>query len=342
MINKNFAPLAIAAAIVALAGCGGGGDAPANNGGDNGNGTPPTVVEPSMETTVTPANYTTGSEEALAFDFLNAERLRCGFGALKQNAALDQAALAHANWMLTYSTFSHSETADKPNYFTGTTPTSRIIAAGYSPIGGTEIIGFGTAPSKSGRGVRGIRELMATPYHGFGTLMPGRDVGISVRSPLDLGMATYIPVTIANIATSSSYQMLESNAVVTYPCDGTAGVDYKMGQESPNPVPGRNLTLNPLGHAINIMVRFGNILEIQTASMRNVETNASVALRAPVTAANDVNGMFQQYGRHAGYVIPDTALTPNTTYEVSLTGTNNGTSFSRTFRFSTGADAADF
>lgn len=341
MTKYKLSFFAVAAASVLMSGCGGGGETPAA-GGDNTAPPPPVVVEPSMEVRVTPANYTTGSEEALAFEFLNAERLRCGFGALKQNASLDQAALAHANWMLTYSTFSHTETADKPNYFTGATPTNRIIAAGYSPIGGTEIIGFGTTPSKTGRGIRGLRELMATPYHGFGTLMPGRDVGINVRSPQDLGLPTQIPVTIANIATSTSYQMLATDAVVTYPCAGTTGVDYKMGQESPNPVPGRNLTLTPLGHAINVMVRFGNILEIQSASMLNVEANVAVPLRAPVTADNDVNGMFQQYGRHAGYVIPDVALTPNTTYEVQLTGTNNGNAFSRTFRFSTGADAADF
>ncbi len=342
MTKRTLSAVAAASALALLAACGGGGDGEASGSTSLSAPTTPVVVEPSVETIVQASAYTSGSEEALAYEFINAERLRCGFGTLRQNAALDRAARSHADWMLTYSIFSHYETQDRPQFFTGITPYDRIVAAGYTPIGGTEIIGFGTTPSTTGRGVRGLRELLATPYHGYGALMPARDIGLSVRSPLDLGRNTLLPVTIANIAASTSFQLIASNDVVTYPCDGTTGVDYKMGQELPNPVPNRNLTRDPLGHAVTIMVRFGNILSIDSATMVNSETGANIPLRPAITASNDPNGLFARFGRHAGYVIPDVPLDINSEYEVRLTGTNNGQPFEKQFRFSTGSEAAAF
>ncbi|WP_407830463.1 spore germination YkwD domain-containing protein [Verminephrobacter aporrectodeae] len=49
-------------------------------------------------TSVPAATYAASSSEALAYETLNAERSRCGFGLLAQNARLDQAATAHLNY----------------------------------------------------------------------------------------------------------------------------------------------------------------------------------------------------------------------------------------------------
>lgn len=338
MLNQKFSVVAVAVLASLLTACGGGG----SDGNQSGGGDlpppppPPPVIEADMVTSVPAPTYASGSEELAAFNYLNAERVRCGFGALKQDASLDKAARAHADWMIFNRTYGHSETPDKPNFFTGVTPADRMAAAGYSGSG-NEIIGFGIYADKTGRGVRDVKELLATPYHGFGGLNPARDVGISVRSPLDFGMTGEITATLMKLGTSTTTQTLGTSDVVTYPCNGTSGVDYKMGPEIPSPVPGRNLSAQPLGHAINVMVRVGNRLEIDSAQLVQISTATPIPLRAPVTFANDVHRMYPQW---AGYVIPDVALSPDTEYEVLINGKNEGAAFSVRFRFATGADAS--
>lgn len=322
------------AATAILSACGGGG-------GDAIAVTPavtpaPAPIDSGASTIVqaiTPPTYHLGTEELAAFDLLNAERLRCGFGALAQDAALDQAALAHADWQLLNTTFSHTETVGT-NGFTGVTLGDRATAAGYTPLlAVSETLAFGTSPSKIGRGVAGIRELLTAPYHAAALVGPYRDVGISVRSPVDLGMSSAIPVTEVNPGVRTAYQMLASDAVATYPCEGVTGVGFQLTNELPNPVPGRNLYGLPLGHPVSVVVRFGNTLAITSATMVRRSDGKAVILRQPVTAANDPN---QHLPINQGFVIPDVPLAPSTAYTVTVSGTNNGAAFSTTFSFATG------
>ncbi len=130
-------------------------------------------------------------------------------------------------------------------------------------------------------------------------------------------------------------QYQASSEVLTYPCQGTSGVNYQLRGEDPNPVPGRNLATNPLGHPIIIKARTGNSLQIASVTMTVVGTGANVVLRsASQTKADDITGKFLA---NEGYVIPDVPLTPNTTYRVSIVGTNAQVPFSKVFQFSTGS-----
>lgn len=119
------------AAAAILAACGGGGTDPAAP------VTPPPVsnVQPStIVTSVPTATYAAGSEELAAFNLLNAERQRCGFGLLAQNTKLDQSSRAHASWLIANNFDGHIEDSNVPNFFTGVTPDDRANAAGYVPI----------------------------------------------------------------------------------------------------------------------------------------------------------------------------------------------------------------
>lgn len=322
--------IALASLLAVLSACGGGG-------GDETATTPsePAPSDSSINSQIPTSTYATGSEELAAFNLLNAERIRCGFGALQQNTQLDQAALAHADWMLINNIYAHEENPAYPNGFSGVYPWDRAGAAGYQWADIAEGVSFGSNGSKLGRGAKGVRELLVGAYHAYGVLLPMKDIGISVREPADVGASTLIVPTEVLVGTTNEHQLLSANEVTTYPCQGTTGTEYQLTAEEPNPVPGRNLSTLPLGQPITVMVRHGQTLNIANATMQRVSDGSAVVLRAPVTGDADPNGMLA-YLPHVGYVLPDAPLQPNTAYTVTVNGTNNGAAFTKTFTFTTG------
>lgn len=336
--------------MAALAACGGGGGDVAT--------TDPTTQLPSIPpatgaglvTDVPVPTYTIGSEELAAFNLLNQERSACGFGKLAQNTLLDNASRGHADWIAYNAYPSHFQVAGTP-LFTGVTPQDRVVAAGYNPAGGFEIqdeytYSMGTfGNDKSGFGTIGIRRLLNAPYHA-GALTDGfREVGISVRNAFDSGAPDAAvadqgrKVLVINpartLSSGSQMSALASNDVLTYPCEGTTGVEPGLYAETPEPVPGRDLLTNPLGSSVQVAVKEGQTLTITSASMRVAATGTPVTLRTPVTSANDPHPGYFKPNR--GYIVADAPLAENTTYTVTINGTNNGVAFpTKTFSFTTG------
>ena len=309
----------------------------------------PASPNPSTVASVSAAQaYPSGSEELAAYTLLNAERNRCGFGLLAASAPLDAAAKAHADYQIINSLNSHLENARQfPEGFTGTDPQARVKAQGYSDLGAvTDEFAFfsfsGTAQPKRGIGELGIRGLLNAPYHLNGLMSGYRDVGMAVRSNEDIGRGMrgiFVQINAAYKAAAGP-QLLGSTSVQTYPCEGTTGVNRQLTNETPNPVPGRDLRTNPLGSTIYIAAREGNRIVITSAAMTQAATGEAVVLRTPVTEANDPFGPCQSgcFESHQAYVVPDVPLQPNTAYSVSVSGTNNGSAFRRNFIFSTGPD----
>jgi hypothetical protein len=93
--------------------------------------------------------------------------------------------------------------------------------------------------------------------------------------------------------------------------------------------------VSPVGHPIIVMIRKGRVLTLTSATVTKVSTGATVAMRSPVTSANDVNQGY--YGSNAGYILPDVALEPSTQYQSTVTGKNGAAVFSRTCSFTTGS-----
>lgn len=326
--TKSFSLNAILSAVFAsglLVACGGGGGSTAAAPGGT---TPPIGGQATLVLTVPAATYT--GEQAAAYTLINIQRSTCGFGLLAQNAALDAAATAHVAY------FPSSITGEDPHAevtgrvgFTGTTPTARALAKGYVGAAG-EVAALGT-------GTSAVRLLLSGPYHLRGLMDGYRDIGIGVGVGAPIPEMNYF-VGDLGIQTGVAPQLLAGTDVLTYPCNGVTGVNYLMRNESPNPVPGRDLNANPIGSPVLIKVRDGNALVIASATMVNVATGGSVLLRAPVSAATDPNRAngVSYFKASEAYVAPDAALAPGTTYQVTINGTNNGAVFSRTFSFTTG------
>ena len=297
----------------------------------------PTKIIPIVTDTQTSTYAAQGlTEEAAAFELLNQERARCGFGTLRQNAALDKAAKAHADWQNLNGNYGHLEDSKKPNGFTGVGGWDRVIAAGYGTPGNTtdEIA---SSYESSGWGIAGMRGLLNAPYHMRGLLEGFRDVGIAVRTSEDVGTnygKTVLQINPAYLHTTPRQELSEQD-VATYPCQGTTGTNRQLSNETPNPVPGRNLRTNPLGGTVFVQLRYGNKLVFTSATMTQVSgdgAGTAVTLRDPVTRANSGNRFYS----HQGYIVADAPLEPNTQYEVVINGTNNGTPFTRQFTFTTG------
>lgn len=131
------------------------------------------------------------------------------------------------------------------------------------------------------------------------------------------------------------------SAAQAHPAGSEELAAYTMlNSETPNPVPGRDLRTSPLGSTIYISAREDNRIVITSAAMTQAATGEAVVLRTPVTEANDPFGPCQTgcFESHQAYVVPDVPLQPNTACSVSVSGTNNGSAFSRNFIFSTGSD----
>lgn len=325
---KNTFKLAVIASVAVLAACGGGG------GGSNSPAPTPTptpaptpVSNSTLVTSVASATYP--GDFAAAYNLLNAERSRCGFGLLAQNAQLDAAAAAHAAYISATGSFSHAESPG-PATFTGAAPADRVTAKGYPAQQGSigEVMAGG-----SGEAV--IRGLLSAPYHLLVLTFGSRDIGMGA-APSNIAGTPYF---VANIGSQSAAgsQSIASTDVATYPCNGTTGVNFLLRNEIPNPIPGRDLSVTPIGTPILFKARDGNALVITNVGMVKAATGAAIALRPVVTAANDPNGLFQA---SQAYVAPDSPLEPLTKYTVTYSGTNANVPFTNSsFSFTTGANS---
>ncbi|MDO8778365.1 MAG: CAP domain-containing protein [Burkholderiaceae bacterium] len=341
---KGGAPMMASVLVVAmLSGCGGGGGGGSTTAATTPVPTPVVVTSNLVSSAPTPT-YTAASEELLAFNLLNAERSRCGFGVLAQNTALDTAARGHADWLLINNSTGHFQIAGTTG-FTGLTPDARLVAAGYGITGSFQSNAEAESDAffpKAGTGVGATRGLLNAPYHMLEMIRGYRDVGVSVRDKSDVAIS---PNNRFDINMDFAYknsdgaQVAAAGSVRTYPCDGSTGIVSALRGESPNPVPGRNLSTSPLGSSIGVAVDVGNTLVITSASMIKASTGAAITLRTPVVAANDPNAIagVSYFKNSEGFVSADAPLEASTQYQVTINGTSSGVVFSRTFMFTTGS-----
>ena len=287
-------------------------------------------------------------EDVAAFELLNAERQRCGFGTLLRHASLDAAAKAHADYQAFYGIVDHLEdAATMPVGFSGKLPVDRVLAKGYAArqadIGAVtdEITALVGTASKTGLGNSGIRSLLNAPYHLRGLVSGYRDIGLAVRSSTDVGStkaSVYLQIDAAYLA-SAGPQLFAATEVHTYPCEGTTGANFRLSNESPNPVPGRDLAVNPLGSTVLVTLKPGNRLIVTLSSFTQVSNGQVVPTRAPVGSNNDpYRGCFEGcFTANEAYIAADAPMLANTAYRVNLTGTNSGVPFSNAFTFTTGS-----
>ncbi|WP_435508996.1 hypothetical protein [Variovorax sp. LT1R16] len=337
------------AAAGVLVACGGGG----GGGGDPGAPAPvadaPADPAPplgsTLQMTAAAPTYPSGSGEREAFNYLQAARTGCGFGALHQQAKLDTASLAHVNYLLEESsatnlTIGHLETPANA-FFTGTRPQDRAAAAGYgdnvSEILSAKVRTFasndpGQEPTAAAFGLLAMRGLLNTVAHLSDAMNGSRSVGLADNSRNFTSMQRgYALTTVqyrfgALLGAQEGTQLLGAGNVAHYPCAATQGAEYAFAPatEIPNPFPAITDTAVRVGPPIYLRADAGALLEVDSFGM-------TTSAGAPVPVRTDV-GPIQG---HEFFMVPREPLQPAALYTVHFKGSANGQAFDRSFSFRT-------
>ena len=293
------------------------------------------------------ASYAAGSPEAAAFTALNAERGSCGFGFLKQSAKLDLAtadanlyfAARAAESIAAARAFSHAEIGGN-SAFTGVFPWDRAEFRGYgAPADAAEdnsTVSYSAANAQSSLTISNglLTSLLTSVYHLSNLMAPRTELGLAFlrTTSADNWDTSRLNMTLG-IPAGDARQV--STAVRTYPCQGATqvGATFVPAEESPNPAP--DLGTAVIGTPIYVNGPEGQTLDLTTATMTATSGGAPVKTRL-LTRANDPIftsiGMYS-IGLNEAFVLPLVALTKGASYTVTLTGTTNGKSFTKTFAF---------
>ncbi|WP_250441989.1 CAP domain-containing protein [Caballeronia sp. AZ1_KS37] len=325
-IQNNFKlSMAAIAASLLVAACGGGG-----GGGSDASPAAPASGASTPATPTSPANLTTpqypsDSFHLAAFNLLNKQRQQCGFPALQENTALDQADAAHAQYQATNNTVSDWETAGAPG-FTGASYADRAAHFGYTAttsVGGVSGGIYTNATwTEAQYGEQAIYALISGVYHSFIAVAPMTTIGIGKVATTYNGFPQeWYSMSLAK------YQGGMTNAPLTFPCQGTTGVAYSSLGEMPTPP----ATSGHWGTPVAVAGNPTDVIVMQTGSM--TDSSGHVISLQVLDSAKDPNKILAPY---MGVAYPTTPLSPNSSYTVSINGTINGTAFSRTFTFTTG------
>lgn len=280
------------------------------------------------------ATYPMGSDEWMAFNWINSERLRCGMGLLKQDLRLDMASEDHANYLAVnidsgfISDISHAQDPARPGY-TGGDGTARAQFRGYPGVSG-DLIAYG------GTALQSYQALFAeATYHSLSAQRGGRDIGLGSRKPARWSgpiavLNTAIPVVPQTPEQAmAASQSIAGDAVVTYPCGGETLLGRSHDNERPSPLP--NVDLTQRGAPITVFVRTMQELRIREFSL---STAAGTPLSGTLLTIAERPGNLD---KSEAAFIADAPLPPNTTFNVLIRGTNEGQRFEKRFSFSTGS-----
>ncbi len=327
---------ALTGALVACGG-GGGGDAPAPPPAPTPAPAPaPTPSAPiaAQLTVPTPVGY--DADRLAAFNRLNEIRLSAGLGMLSQSTQMDQAAQAHAQWMVANDSFTHEEVAGTVG-FTGVNWAQRDEAFGYVPVEGDELIASGT------HGAAGVDLLVNGVYHRAGILaFEPVDVGIGWTGGITAHVSMPLVLDITRPGTDAIRGLGQSaqpsiDGVAIWPLDGARDVPVRLGLEIPNPMPTDDVS--SLGTPASVTVEEGKTITSISFVITN-GANGEVVPAQLLTNRNDPNLLVPESFMA---LIPLTALAPSTTYTVAFSGSALdrlvGTSglINRTWSFTTAA-----
>lgn len=312
--------IALIAAASTLAACGGGGsdsiDAAAS----------PVAVAPSAGSppAITPdaaAPAATGNIAVDGRNWINYRRTQAGVPVVTENAQINIAALGHSEYLRTNNVMSHDQEAGKPG-FTGATLKDRLNAAGYTIPASGYAYGEVISGSTNGTGFHMAEELITAIYHRFVMFEPKfREIGTGAAT----SSRGYHYFT-ADFATRGGFGPgIAAGTVVLWPFNGQTGVvpNFLSDTEEPDPVP----NINNVGYPISVHANIDAPLAMQTFTVRpRGGANLQVQVVHSSTTATQ---------RTAIAIVPLAPLAAGTTYEVSFSGTLNGTPLTRDWSFTT-------
>ena len=301
-----------AAALVtawALVACGGGGGSPA-----------PTPIPTPTPPVDTGSPAATGNVATDGVNWANYRRVQAGLPKLDRNASIDLAAQRHSAYQQ-QNTVSHDQEAGKPG-FTGVTLADRLRQVNY--LGSSYFIGEVISAATSNSGFYLTEELVTAIYHRFVIFEPKfKEIGAGSAS----GGNGYTILTINFAANNGVGPGIGAGNLATWPTSGQTGVlrNFMSDFESPDPVENQN----EVGYPVSVHADTDVTLLVNSFTMQQRGGSAlTVKLLSNVTDA-------QHTPRSGAAIIPLSVLLPNTIYDVTFSGTLNGTPLVKTWSFTT-------
>lgn len=330
--------LTVVACAFLLAACGGGGGSGSQT-GPVAPVTPPVVTPPAsdIQTSVPAPTYTAASQELAFFNAYNDFRGALGLGKLKQDNKLDLANQNHVAYLLANTDINtaaidsktgrplfHIEDPVRPK-FTGVTEKDRASFAGYGGVYVAESGAYG-----AGRGaVSAFNDFVATVYH---------RAGLVYQSPRDIGLAVgndAKQTVVMTFGYATTGQKNASDYFGVYPADKQTNVPLISALEAPNPYPDITYAEYATKTSFPISVASEESTTLSVTSFTVTQAGTAAALDARLlTQATDPN---KYLSKNTAYLVAKSAFKPNTTYNVSFTGTVNGVAMSKSWSFTTGS-----
>lgn len=305
-----------------------------------------------LQNVVPTPTYAPGSDILAAFNYLNDERARCGFGRLVQNSALDRAAFSHATYedlqpAIGDSAGAYRETIGTAG-FTGVTATDRAAAQGYqtlSPVSDAKSIegilyntnlNPGSTAGLGDSAQRLMRKIFARRFEGLRLLSEGTEVGIGkVTRDSSTGNTRYVgtvlDVTVGNASYVQGQTPGTASAIRTYPCEGTTNANPN-GASSFFPAIGTGITQS--SSPIFVVGEPGKTLTIDDATITEVIGGLTNPVLYKYTRANDPDGALLP-NAWTGYIVATRGFAPRE-YRVDIKFTSGGVAGSKTFNFTAG------
>lgn len=238
----------------------------------------------------------------------NQMRFAVGAPTIPSDARVVAAAQNHANYNSANNVLGHYETAGLP-YYTGYGPHERVAAAGLNAAFVSEVA------TSFGGALTGVRQLWDAPYHRLGMMHPNATTIGWGHSDL-----TSTPATVADIVYDFGIHPVD---FVRSPANGQTGIPTSWnGHETPNPLPA-GVTM-PVGYPIVLVYS-----SAQAVDMRAAEVVAPDGTRLPIYYA------AQQFERDYQVIVPQSPLSPGTTYHVRFDINVNGVMTTNQWDFTT-------
>lgn len=325
----------------------------------------PVTVELPVTTTnpITPA---TDDIAQNAFDTLNTKRTQCGFGALGYSLELEKAATNHANYLVYISTqnkltfINHTEatytglvgTGTENPYYSGKAVSNRVKTDATKGEK-AQVVNYDAAMTAENLSSAGItttnlsktvdalqasqtmlNTLLAAPYHIRGLVSPSlTQIGINYNQVEWQNTKNKDIMSVLELVSAlpTANTPISPTNILTYPCQGVTGTEYELTDESPNPIPNRNLQTDPIGQPIYLLAPTNKVISSVDATISVNGVSAGNVIK--LTKANDPN---DKLFANEAFIIPETKLKPATTYTVDYSVTySTGENVKKTFNFTT-------
>lgn len=295
----------------ALAACGGGGS-----------GSAPSATQVTVASQEPGAPTLTNNVPNDGMTWINYRRAQAGLPVLTRNELIDRAAQGHSEYQKTNNLVTHDQIQGKPG-FTGVRVGDRLLAAGYTFGNSTYAYGEVISATSNGSGFYMAEELITAIYHRFVIFEP-KFKEIGTGSAATTSGYTYFTTNFA--ATNGYGPGIGRGNLVTWPTDGQAKVttNFFSDYESPDPV----ANVNEVGYPISVHADINVVVGVQSFTIRP-RGGAEVPVKLLKAGAD------ADTPRSAAAIVPLSVLKPNTTYDVTFTGTMDNVATTKTWSFTT-------